>query len=373
MKRFPTLLCFVSCLIVTSCGSDGNGDSWETVELGTDAEFRDVFFLDTMNGWIVGSAGLKVPGGIIGRTRDGGQTWKFETGLIHGRSRAMSIDLNAIHFIDPLHGCIAAESGSILHTADGGESWERVPPSGPIYAHNRDLCFVDDRNGWIIGRQGVLRTKDGGASWLRVDKEKKMDGNAIHFLDLERGWVVGKFGSVHRTEDGGVTWKKIEALGDLEGLDGDDIPTLTSVHFADENHGWIAGYLRESTFEEQHDHAVIIHTNDGGRTWKHQLDGVEALLKSIRFADVKCGWAVGYNVNDSSSSVLHTEDGGRNWQIQTTISGEKLLALDVRDDHAWAVGDRVLKSSQRLLRLVPSAGVGGRDINQGVGESDPGE
>ena len=35
------------------------------------AEYRDIFFLDAQNGWMVGGVGVSVPGGIVAHTRDG--------------------------------------------------------------------------------------------------------------------------------------------------------------------------------------------------------------------------------------------------------------------------------------------------------------
>lgn len=349
IKMLPYLLI---CLLAAACGLMGDKDPWERIELGTDAEFRDIFFLDAQNGWMVGSAGINVPGGILGRTRDGGLTWEYQSGLISKRRGSHSVDLNAVHFMTPLQGVIAAESGVILQTEDGGDSWKRVSRGGPVYAHHRNLDFVDDLNGWIIGRKGVLRTEDGGNTWKRANEEQEVMGTAIDFLDLERGWVVGKFGRVQRTEDGGATWQMVPALGNLDGLKGDDIPTLTSVHFVDENQGWIAGYLREMTLMEQHDWAVIIHTSDGGLTWTPQVHQVESLLTAIGFADSLNGWAVGFNRNDGTSTVLNTADGGQTWQLQTSIFGEELLALTIRDGQVWAVGDRVRNQPQRLLRLL---------------------
>lgn len=354
--RFPMLPVLVFYLLLTGCGLNGSKDSWERIELGTDAEFRDIFFLDSQNGWIVGSAGIKVPGGILGRTRDGGKTWQYQSGLIPKRRKATSVDLNAVHFMTPLRGVIAAESGVILVTEDGGDNWETAPFSGPVYAHNRDLDFVDDLNGWIVGGKGVLRTEDGGGTWKLAGPNGDLTGNALDFVNLDRGWVVGKFGQVHRTDDGGVTWEKVPALGNLDGMRGDDIPNLTSVHFIDEDHGWIAGYLQDLSNMEQHHYAVIIHTSDGGETWSHQAEGVESLLMDIRFADRLRGWAVGFNRNDGTSAVLNTVDGGLTWQVQTTIFGEELRAIAIRDDWVWTVGDRSRMEPQRLLRLVPTAG-----------------
>jgi len=230
------------CVLVASCASDESAvDPWETVELGTDAEFRDIFFLDSQNGWIVGAGAPGVTGGIIGRTRDGGTTWQYRSGLIPKRYRSSSVDLHAIHFVDEMHGCIAAESGEILITSDGGENWRRVGMSRAIYAHLRDVHFVDTQNGWIVGRAGVLRTGDGGEHWGRVDEDRNITGESIQFLDLSHGWVVGGSAVAHRTGDGGATWERVDVLGRPDSLPTSNSPRLTSVHFADKDHGWITG------------------------------------------------------------------------------------------------------------------------------------
>jgi photosystem II stability/assembly factor-like uncharacterized protein len=365
VRRLLTIL----CLLLVGCGSCGPEDRWETIELGTDAAFRDIFFLDARNGWMVGEAGVSVPGGIVARTRDGGATWKYQTKVVPKRWRASSVDLDAAHFTDEAHGVIAAESGVILRTVDGGETWDRVLPTGPVYAHNRDVEFIDARNGWIIGRQGVRRTEDGGETWRRVDEDLDAAGEALDMLDGARGWMVGKFGQVHRTEDGGVHWELVPALGDLDGLSGDEKPHLTSVHFVDPDHGWIAGYWREMPALERHDWAVIIHTSDGGGTWTRQVDSVEALLRSIRFVDRDRGWTVGFNRNDGTSVILATENGGATWAVQKTIYGEELMALEVCAGRVWTAGDRVREEPQRVFRLeLALAGPAGRD--QGVDERE---
>ena len=82
IQRLLTL----TCLLLAGCGQGGSSDSWETIELGTDAEFRDIFFLDSPNGWMVGAVGINVPGGIVGRTGDGGKTWRYRTGDLNAES-----------------------------------------------------------------------------------------------------------------------------------------------------------------------------------------------------------------------------------------------------------------------------------------------
>jgi photosystem II stability/assembly factor-like uncharacterized protein len=351
-------LLVLAVLILAGCGEGQPADPWEVIELGTAASFRDVYFLDAENGWMVGEVGVSIPGGILARTHDGGLTWEYRTGILGKRSGSHSVDLNAVHFVDLMRGTIAAEAGTMVTTGDGGATWEKVYPVGPVYAQFRDLDFVDDSHGWAIGRLGVRRTEDGGSTWKRIDEELESAGESIDMIDRERGWMVGQFGQVWRTGDGGITWERVPALGDLGGLSGDEKPWLRSVCFVDADHGWAAGSWSEMPEFEQYDWAVIIHTRDGGRTWEHQVDGLRFQLGAIAFADLKRGWAVGYDRNAGTSHILATTDGGATWGVSRTVQGEHLRALEVGHGYVWTVGRRVYREPQRLLRLSFAEAVG---------------
>ncbi|MGM0630606.1 MAG: WD40/YVTN/BNR-like repeat-containing protein [Pseudomonadota bacterium] len=62
---------------------------------------------------------------------------------------------------------------------------------------------------------------------------------------------------------GNILWKE---GGDWQQADVDTSVLLTSVAFANEQNGWATGH-----------HGVIIKTEDGGNTWKRQLDGFELM------------------------------------------------------------------------------------------------
>lgn len=327
-----TLVTLACCL---GCGGDGNETRWAAQELGTDAEFKDVFFLDSERGWIVGG-GYPVEGGIIGSTVDGGQTWSFTSGLIRGRARPESVHLRAVQFLDARRGFIAADDGYILRTVDGGGHWHPVHRGG---RHLSDLHFVDDQHGWVVGGATLIRTSDGGETWeqpLPQGSELPFSARAIRFLDPNLGWVAGGGGAIYGTNDGGVSW-----LQSIEPKSGQ--PDLWALSFVDSERGWAVGAS-----------GTILHTSDGGQNWSRQKTPTSSLLTGVIFVDALTGWAVGFDRGDSSSIVLKTEDGGNTWLPQLVVEGEALFALTFSaTGHGWAVGERVRPHPQRLFRFEP--------------------
>jgi photosystem II stability/assembly factor-like uncharacterized protein len=59
---------------------------------------------------------------------------------------------------------------------------------------------VDDDNGWIVGRGGVvLRSSDGGLTWLQQDSKSVQNLYALYF-EKKNGWAVGGDGIVLQYE-----------------------------------------------------------------------------------------------------------------------------------------------------------------------------
>ncbi len=320
-------------LLLATCG--GGAEPWVWHRLGTDAEFQDVFFLDSQRGWIVGGS-YHINGGIIGTTLDGGQTWSFRSGIARPSRRTTLFHLNAVHFHDQHTGVIAADGGIVLRTIDGGRHWHEVHRGGRGVAHLSDLFFVDAEHGWIVGGPILLRTADGGESWesgLSSEAEQGFSAQAVRFLDLQEGWTVGRAGRIQHTSDGGETWTRVSAPA----AGGQD---LRDLDFPDPTHGWAVG-----------ERGTLLHSGDAGESWTRQLSGTTADLTAVRFVDASRGWAVGFDRATSTSTIIHTEDGGATWGQQSRVPGELLHALFLLDaGHGWAVGERVRPHEQRLLR-----------------------
>ena len=251
--------------------------------------------------------------------------------------------LTSVHFVDARRGWVVG--GGVLATADGGSTWERqAVPDG--VSQLSSIYFVDADHGWAAGGAALVSTADGGKTWQRYALPRpSWDLRSVHFADLEHGWAVGSdpFGHNNRdgvplllaTADGGKTWEPQALPEDVAGLD--------SVHFVDAERGWVVGYARVGVVHSDgsgggHFAGAVLATADGGKTWRRQtVPEVLTGLRSVDFVDADHGWAVGGN------ALLSTADGGKTWRGQALPHGVQLMEsfhfLDAR--HGWAAGHGV--------------------------------
>src|SRR6516162_11590698 len=99
--------------------------------------------------------------------------------------------LHAVQFVDDREGWAVGDEGVVWHTIDGGTSWDRQPTG--VRASLRSLHFLNPFTGWIAGREelphnagsvGVLLfTRDGGLKWQRVSMNAFPGLNCVRFVD----------------------------------------------------------------------------------------------------------------------------------------------------------------------------------------------
>lgn len=115
-----------------------------------------VRFADPLNGLISGL------GGIVLKSEDGGRTWRYE-GI--GRKQAL-------FSVQPLatRAIAVGEKGLMRVSEDGGVTWHEQRNFPTIFTFMRDIAFdPDGRVGYIVGQRGtVMRSADSGQSWERV-------------------------------------------------------------------------------------------------------------------------------------------------------------------------------------------------------------
>ncbi len=219
--------------------TDG-GTSWLYSNNGT-INWNDIDFSNYPTGWIIG--GDPVNTDRLIKTTDGGKTWNdvtsisFTTGTpeIHFTSKETGWLLigglftnvqqlykttdkgdtwNLIRwnysdtayyswqFISDKIGWISTFSypTSILHTTDGGDSWEKYPLSESFGS----ISFIDPLTGWGASLQTIYSTNDGGKTWAS-QRAFSTDIQKVKFISNKYGFAIGLGGDILNTMTGGVT------------------------------------------------------------------------------------------------------------------------------------------------------------------------
>jgi len=281
--------------------TEDEGNKWEKQNSGTFCKFHSLYFVDESTGWVVGD------NGIILYTTSGGETWKIQKSPVEA-------NLYGVHFVDENLGWIVGDNGIILHTTSGGEggSWFNIKGGGEGWkiqdsktlSKLYSLYFIDENCGWAAGDNGIIiSTTDGGETW-----EEKRNGKtlmAIDFADEKHGWAVGDNGTILKTSDGGKSW--------ISQSSQETSNHLVDVYFIDEKNGWVVGGNLETG-------ETILHTTDGGRTWINRNTGIAKPFASVNFVNFTTGWIVGYN-----GSILYTNNGGVTWTAQNSRGMEDLI------------------------------------------------
>jgi photosystem II stability/assembly factor-like uncharacterized protein len=108
------------------------------------------------------------------------------------------------------------ERGTILRSATGGRTWERV--ASPAAATLTAIAFAPDaKSGWIVGHDAlILASRDGGRRWeLQYQGDDVQDSFLdVLALDSRQAIAIGGYGLFASTADGGRTWTRRQILED---------------------------------------------------------------------------------------------------------------------------------------------------------------
>lgn len=234
-----------------------------------------------------------------------------------------------VMFIGESEAWAVGYPGLLLHSLDGGVSWQRQ--NGLTDQALFALDFIGDK-GWVVGRGGtLLTTVDGGKTWKKQEPLCSQPLFDVDFVDENHGWAVGNFGSLAITVDGGKTWdvREFEPMVNA---------AINAVYFISPTEGWLAGDypLWDAALDEEVTAETIsnlFHTTDGGQTWQLVKTDVSYALYDVLFTDNQTGWIVG-----SKGNLLKTTDGGETWTPLASQTKSHLFSLYQAGDTMWIAG-----------------------------------
>src|SRR5262245_8610814 len=111
--------------------------------------------------------------------------------------------LFGLDFVDPQHGVVVGDRGTILLTVNGGKTWQdRSIEDVVLYG----VKLHNSGRGWIVGERGtVLLTENGGDHWEQMATGNTDTLQAVAFADEHRVGAVGLEGTILQSIDGGRT------------------------------------------------------------------------------------------------------------------------------------------------------------------------
>lgn len=232
------------------------------------------------------------PWGKIVLTHDAGKTWT--------QARVpVSSDLVAVQFPTPQQGWAVGHDGVVLHSIDGGKTWERQ-----LDGNRFGTVMVDYYAKLTSTDEATLRAKEDAARF-------KDDGADKPFLDVwfessASGWVVGAFNLIMKTNDSGKTWEPWVDRIDNEnaytlyaiGNAGDDVFIVGElglllrldreanrfVHVASPYVGSFFGLAgKPGTVVVFGLRGNAFRSRDGGKTWQKLTTGISSSISSGAF------------------------------------------------------------------------------------------
>ena len=326
---------------------------WEAVNVKEDLALTTVHFVSPDEGWVAGGT-TSMNGGVIVHTSDGGMTWEVQLGDAASADRAY----DHLRFLDAKTGFVVQSTASgdhrLLRTTDG-KTWA---PVGVVRQHRTDYRFVSPTVGFVSAGNDILRTSDGGKQWTSVyecrvkaevqglTRDMPCQVSALHFVDANIGFGVtraleGNAGVAFvKTTDGGAKWS---ASVILPGENGHE----AALHFVDQSNGLV-----------RMQNGKIYRTSDAGQTWSEvpgEIDG----KPDFSFADSEVGWAAKYQ------KVLYTRDGGKTWlssvtKFPTMIEDSSLPTRDrgyVVGEHGMVYRYRIVPADFAAKGILPAPAI----------------
>jgi photosystem II stability/assembly factor-like uncharacterized protein len=260
--------------------SEDGGVSWHKIDI------KSISFFNTQNGWAVGD------GGAIIHTSDGGSTWELQGSTV-------TANLNAVKALSSMEAWAAGDAGVIIRTIDGGTTWSRD------FGAN-DVFMLDTSHIWVVGQDGLVMFCD-GSSWTLQNSGYTDDLNAVQFINANYGWAVGAGGRAIYTTNGGAAWTALGGIGD----------DLNDVFVYDDSGGsgdylvWTCG-----------DGGAFNYTSDaatGGApaAWSTPATTPPAEeLFGVQFSSASDGWVAG-----SNGTLAFTANGGVDWDNTRAPAG----------------------------------------------------
>ncbi len=199
--------------------SDDDGENWTQSSVPASVSLTGIHFPVPEKGWAVGHDGLII------HSADGGKTWQKQ---FDGNELNEQIIAVAERIVEHVRGELEAlkaqedpdeyeveDAEFMLEEAEfmleGAMDDTSAGPVRPLL----DVWFQNENEGFVVGSYGMLiHTIDGGQNWVlvsdRMDNPEAFHLNQIISAVDGNLYIAGEYGYVYRSADGGQSWDSLQ-------------------------------------------------------------------------------------------------------------------------------------------------------------------
>src|SRR5215218_4928411 len=309
MKKRPLLLLLLFGYIYTN--AQNKLPQVNVLQQGTNTSLRGLSVVSDRLVWVSGS------NGTIGRSSDGGATWKWL--VVKGFEKRDFRDIEAFDATTAV--VIAVDTPAyILRTVDGGASWKVV------YENKRPGMFLDALEFWneqagivigdpVNGKFFIARTFDGGEHWKEIPEQYKpaadsgeacfaASGTNVRILDRDEAVFVtgGQKSRVFiRNQPAAlpiIQGKETTGANSIAVMDYDKLKGGTTMIV-------VGGDFKADSSTQQNS----FYSTDRGQTWTAPKTPPHGYRSCVEYLSKKqvitCG----------TTGVDYSFDGGKNWKL----------------------------------------------------------
>lgn len=314
---------------------------WEVVDLSVNGQSnetmnKDVFFSSETEGWMSGGSAYGL-GGYLLHTNDGGQSW--ENIAPHN----LFPRFDQILFMNEDEILLRTISGDVLTSKYWNDiTWTDPgpPPIGGLTYENAEVNSIAlSASGYLMATAKrydeetyTIRRAQAATNDYQPEARIEIPYYFNDFPTHPEIYFRNDKGIVYDIKDQGNPLRQYIMLSEDGGVTWESIQLNASgitredevegAFFLNENKGWLVG-------RENQGYAFVLRTNDGGNTWEKFIVEDAHNFGSIWFTDNDEGYATVNVLGDHSDKKLyHTQDGGVTWEpidiVQTELAMKKV-------------------------------------------------
>lgn len=284
------------------------------IETNVNSSFRGLSVVDNKVAWVSGSYGW------IGRTNNGGKSWKFSQ-----INKFEDKGFRSLFAFDDKRAVIAnaGAPANILITTNGGADWKTIYTNTDTAAFFDGIDFWNSHEGLIYGdaingRMLLLRTKDGGNTWEEIANRPELEEGEVSFAAsgtgircFEDSKVIiatgGKKSRLWVSENKGDTWLAISPPV----VQGEPTTGIYSLDVEGQTLNLVGGDYKNPPHAIDHN----LHSNDFGVTWVTPASTTRGYRECVEFISGNTWIATGPTGTDI------TQDDGINWKPLSDTEG----------------------------------------------------